>query len=56
MKIFIENSFLFEKCTGMGQYTKTIMNTTHCLNLKFYSINFKYFLNLQWSNINFINL
>ena len=35
MKIFIENSFLFEKSTGMGKYTKTLMKALSLLNLKY---------------------
>ncbi len=61
MKIFIENSFLFEKCTGMGQYTKTVMNALSYLNLKFYLKNlqlplntkFKYFWHSIWLNTYF---
>lgn len=61
MKIFIETSFLFEKCTGMGQYTKTIMKALNILHLNFslknlklpLSTKYKYIWHSLWLNTYF---
>ena len=58
MKIFIENSFLFEKSTGMGKYTKTLMKALSLLNLKYelkslnlpLSTRYKYIWQTLWLN------